>query len=196
MADTTHQELNDDSQDENPLKKRTSAPTAEQDGFQAGRRSRNFVMTEARKETLAKGRAKRAENIKKLQEEREKKKEEEKQIKKQIRDKVKEEFLQVKEEPPRQTPEEEEPEGRATSEGGLPLRPVPLEQPVHPKAKRVKKKPKRPPTPSSSETETESSSSESDYEVQVRRKAKNRSRREVQHYNQRPSYTPPTIMFV
>ena len=49
-------------------------------------------MTEARKETLAKGRAKRAENIKRLQEERQKQKDEEKQVKKQIREKVKEQF--------------------------------------------------------------------------------------------------------
>ena len=145
---TTHSESEED---ENPLKKKST-----------------FVMTEARKETLARGRAKRQANIKKIQEDKMRKTETEKivkkQVKKRIANEVREELEAIKE-------AKKEPE------------------PVKQKAiKRVKT------LPESSDEDSESSS-DSDYEIEIKRRKKHREQPIPQVQLSERKYGVP-IMFV
>lgn len=77
IPETVEESIGTEVEDENPLK--TKKPR------------KPFVMTEARKETLAKGRAKRQANIAKLQDEKAKKHAEQKAEKKKVTQEVKEE---------------------------------------------------------------------------------------------------------
>ena len=137
MADETEKKpdvQSEESEDENPIKKKSS-----------------FVMTEARKATLARGRAKRQENIKRIQEGKMKKQLTQKIVKKEVKQRLENEVraeLEAVNEAKSKSEEDDKPTKK-------------------PKTRRAK-----PTTPSSSEAGS-SSDSDSDYEIEIRRRKDN-----------------------